>query len=852
VLALSIGHASALVGSDFKPGRIIDDAVFYDKNSMSVADIQAFLQSKISGGSCDTNGARPISSGSSLTRAQAYGQPGYSWISHVPPYVCLTDYYENVITHENNLRGRAVPTDGKRASQIIYDAAQTWGISPKVLLVMLQKESEGPLITDDWPLERQYKTSMGYGCPDTAPCDTQYFGFFNQMNNAARQFRLYTNNPNAYSYRPGAGNFIYWNPSASCGGASVSIENQATANLYNYTPYQPNVAALANLNGAGDSCSAYGNRNFWSFYNNWFGATVNLEDDWTLSRNVSNGRVLLTTKNSMYYVPDVATIHAWGLDNEPIYNRTQEYFVGKSEGPPLNRLASDKYGNLFLVDEGRRHYVSNYDLLNLYGISPSSAVVVQGLLSKLEDSKWVGHCVSSEDMSQEWVVDKAARNTVPSHAYYEDTWGCTVQKNIPYSNWFLNQLGTGVELSRTATSGDSTYLVDSGRLYADPVGQKISSLIESASLRRDISPNLKNLLASMKPNNFLVEGVGDGMWYVLEGSHKHYVSSGGIAALYTGQSPLKLAQSTVDAIPRSGDMGSLIETSVPSMYYIMDGGKKRHIPSVTELREWASNDELPIQVDVEFAKLFESAEAVQSPVAMYSNGYYVLQNGSRSKVSGTHRDNWSSSQIGISQALFMYLKDDGRTLEIVAKSKPSEDIYLLGGGVKRKISPAFLQAWHSEAVPEILDLTLARYPTSTDIATPVVTQDGKYFGLSSLKYAELSPGLVPLLNTTPTQLSTLDLTPDKKLDSYLLVSGDNVYEKSWLVTIEGLQELPSLAYAYNYGEVSKSIQRQAVGDALISVLSKNTKSPKVSKFWPSIVVAKFRHSISIYWGHRHC
>ena len=47
----------------------------------------------------------------------------------------------------------------------------------------------------------------------------------------------------------------------NCGTSSVYIQNQATAGLYNYTPYQPNAAALANLYGTGDSCSAYGNRN---------------------------------------------------------------------------------------------------------------------------------------------------------------------------------------------------------------------------------------------------------------------------------------------------------------------------------------------------------------------------------------------------------------------------------------------------------------------------------------------------------------------------------------------------------------------------------------------------------------
>ncbi len=55
---------------------------------------------------------------------------------------------------------------------------------------------------------------------------------------------------------------------------AVLMRNQATAALYYYTPYPPNAAALANLCGTGDGCSAYGNRNFWVFYNTWFGPTT--------------------------------------------------------------------------------------------------------------------------------------------------------------------------------------------------------------------------------------------------------------------------------------------------------------------------------------------------------------------------------------------------------------------------------------------------------------------------------------------------------------------------------------------------------------------------------------------------
>ncbi len=174
-----------------------------------------------------------------------------------PPWICLKDYNEG----------------GRSAAQIIWDAAQAYTINPQVLIVTLQKENG--LVTDTWPYPWQYRTATGMGCPDGAPCDAQYFGFTNQVNQAARHFRnFYDVNPNWYvPFRTGV-NFIRWSPNSACGGSNVNIVTRGTAALYSYTPYQPNAAALNNINGTGDACSAYGNRNFWRDFNNWFGSSL--------------------------------------------------------------------------------------------------------------------------------------------------------------------------------------------------------------------------------------------------------------------------------------------------------------------------------------------------------------------------------------------------------------------------------------------------------------------------------------------------------------------------------------------------------------------------------------------------
>lgn len=266
-----LGKINSLSGSQFNASNIIDDAIFFNSTSMSPQQIQDFLNSKVP--TCDTNGSQ-IYSGST-TRAQYGASRGYP-----APYICLKDYSQTIPSVTNSgsdLCKNSISGGLKSAALILYDVAQACDINPQVLIVMLQKEMS--LVTDDWPWPSQYDKAMGYACPDSGPnnsanCDSAYFGFFNQVYNAAQAYRRYEANPDSYNYKANRNNYILYNPNTACGGTNVFIENQATANLYIYTPYQPNTAALNNLYGTGDSCSAYGNRNFWRLFNDWFGSTI--------------------------------------------------------------------------------------------------------------------------------------------------------------------------------------------------------------------------------------------------------------------------------------------------------------------------------------------------------------------------------------------------------------------------------------------------------------------------------------------------------------------------------------------------------------------------------------------------
>src|SRR5690349_4978745 len=116
--------ASALSANDWRAGNIIDDTVFTDKNEMSVAQIQQFLNDKVP--ACDTWGTKQSEFGGG-TRAQygaANGNPA--------PFTCLKDYYE--VPKQNpgstmpasNYGGAPIPAGAISAAQIIWNAAQKY------------------------------------------------------------------------------------------------------------------------------------------------------------------------------------------------------------------------------------------------------------------------------------------------------------------------------------------------------------------------------------------------------------------------------------------------------------------------------------------------------------------------------------------------------------------------------------------------------------------------------------------------------------------------------------------------------------------------------------------------------
>lgn len=584
-LATFMPKSSALSGSDFKAGNIIDDALFFDGDTMTVTEIQNFLNAKVP--TCDTNHAYSGSANDSGA-----------------PYTCLKDYRQNIPAKsaEDSLCNGTTAASNQTAAQIIDKVAASCGVSEKVLIVLLQKEQS--LVTDVWPWDIQYTKATGYGCPDSDlpsnvdsnnnGCYDQYEGFFNQVYYAARIYKYYAKYPNSYNHVPGRYNNILWHPNSACGSSSVFIQNQATAGLYNYTPYRPNNAALNNLYGTGDSCSTYGNRNFWRIYNDWFGSTTR-----SVLFKVSGSATYYLEWGTYYYpIPTGEILEAYGLAS--IAPRTISSFPsGKTRGPLLERAA--KFGSddpddpnftaaIYLVDGGKKHGAPNWYTLGLHGVGSYTNYDIT-LVSLLSSGDPLRPVVRRPNGAM-YVLDANKRRGFPdSETFYNLSGPDHTGANKAYSSQSFTNMSDTYILSKIAgapmlldgkffkLSGTSAiYLHDGGKKYLFDVtsyaawGAKNDYSFSSSSVDQITYGGKAPLFIKSSWNGY----------YLVDGGNKKVYGASGMTAWGLEDSDYTLlSDRAVNRLGSGSKVSQLITDHRPGIYYV-EGGKRHGIPSMSD------------------------------------------------------------------------------------------------------------------------------------------------------------------------------------------------------------------------------------------------------------------------------
>jgi hypothetical protein len=590
--------AAAASGSDFNAGNIMSDAVFYKSGSMTKDQIQSFLNSKVT--DCRSG------------------------------YTCLKSYSQQTASQSAKREGcKAYSGSAKETSaSIISKVATACGINPQVLLVLLEKETG--LITGKAPTSGTYRKATGYGCPDTAVCDSTYYGFFNQVYNAAWQFKKYQASPDSRGYVAGRWNTIQYHPNASCGTSNVYIENQATAALYIYTPYRPNQASLDNMGRTGDGCSSYGNRNFFAYFTDWFGDT---RGGSSFVRDAASGAIYLITGTVKHYVPTTAIYNA--LAKLGTYrNVSTAYLSGYSNGTNASALVRNPLtGDIALVQANSRHRFTSCGQVSVWGYdcgSPtdlmpgqwskiptggevSNFMVVSGKATtyylnsstRFPVSSWtgvqrlnngispwvgtmggananrypVGHtletpgtAIKSASSSDVFLVDGTAnRIRVPSLAMLGE-YGASNIKTVP--NAVVNGYNrAGADLTLVASCGTKLVLVNGKK--ASPLGKGNGAGIATTKLAPSTCRGLSAAPAVSNKLFAMVKG-SPSVFRIVDGQARQVLAWSDVLAQNKGVAPhvVTWSSATINGFARPGGIvapGSLVKSAGSPNVYLTDG-----------------------------------------------------------------------------------------------------------------------------------------------------------------------------------------------------------------------------------------------------------------------------------------
>lgn len=627
----------------FAAGNIIDDAVFFASTTMTVDQIQAFLNAKV-----------PVCQGG-YTCLKNFGM---ATTSRAADAMCRSPY-----------TGRA----WESAAQIIYNVAQACGINPQVILVTLQKEQG--LVTHTSPSEWRYTIAMGQGCPDTAACDTKYYGFFNQVYGAAWQFKRYANPAGTSNYftwyAPGKTWNVRYHPNAACGSSPVYISNQATANLYYYTPYQPNAAALAAGLGVGDGCSSYGNRNFYNYFTDWFGSTR--AADMTLVKSESSATIWITSNGSKWALSSLAEWNELNRAFGPTYTVGDAYLSSLTDrGLGSNVVLDTSTGTMAVIDEGKSWGLTSCAAVAAWGGNCANPIyltakvfrraaagsTVGGFLRVHSSSQWgflengtvrvLFDSVSATRLNGGVVPDaprmtprafealsRTAVQFAPGELVYTPTDSTVYLTDgtsglIPLSSWStVREMGIAPASSRVVPAnalagytkrnaplgtlvvcGSTTYMPASGRLH--PLANPSKSGLAATTL--DPATCRPLAFASTPVSALLVKTASDATVYSVEGGRKRALSSWSTVVELAGANPIILTvdASWVAAVPTASEAiadGTLVKGSSASVY-LVSGGAILGVTSFAITRELGLGDSFQQVSDSALAAYTRRSEVV--------------------------------------------------------------------------------------------------------------------------------------------------------------------------------------------------------------------------------------------------
>ncbi|MBD3359890.1 MAG: hypothetical protein GF365_04265 [Candidatus Buchananbacteria bacterium] len=240
----------------------------------------------------------------------------------------------------------------KSAAEIIYNAAQAYKINPKWILATLQKEQS--LITNPSPSQYNLDWAMGYAVCDSCSVDdprVQLFkGFGTQVDRATWRIRYYYENPEKFNFRVGKLSLV--------DNRDVLPYNQATANLYNYTPH------------------IHGNYNFWLIWNRWFSKIY--PDGTLVKKEGDTGVWLIEDGKRRPFWSKAALISRYDESRVIKISRNDllRYEVGYPIKYPNYSLLSSLDGKIYLTVNNEKKQIESPEVFRMIGFNPEEVIEV--------------------------------------------------------------------------------------------------------------------------------------------------------------------------------------------------------------------------------------------------------------------------------------------------------------------------------------------------------------------------------------------------------------------------------------------------------------------------------------------
>ncbi len=809
LVSIQAPAASAADVSRFDPGLIISDSVFYDFGTMTAAEIQRFLESKVP--VCKANDGGPT---------------------------CLRDYVMDT-PEKAGEDGKCSPMPAKsnqKASNIIYDIARACGINPRVLIVFLQKEQG--LIQATNPTAYMYKAAMGYGCPDSDPaiCGKVHTGLFNQLYKGAGQLQWYGDPRGSYTYlKVGRTANILYNPSSSCGKKPVMIKSIATTALYYYTPYTPNDAALKNLYGTGDSCSAYGNRNFWRFYTDWFGNTIG--GGFLLKGEGAD--VYLIVDNNKYLISDPDLINAL-KPLGPLGTISQDYLNTFKSMGNLSRIVKSATNQYYFVDASTKFAFSSCQQATTFGLDCAQAVQLTGSqLAALADGPAMTELVTGDDGTGQYLISQGVKrqildsNSLAANgisapltastkisAYKYLPWGKPIiaertifknsntgqlgvyiggqyfaideatAKDVNFTIWFTQSSGTmttdGLSASNSqvaiksivANAAGDTYLISSvgKQLIVNPKEVIASPTIVTDALLNAIPTIYEKLTAPF----FVKTKTDKVVYYVAAAEKRPTISTADRTTLAAemsnptvqvfGTAAFALITAGKTVIPN----GTFVKSSKSGLNYWITGAHSMALVPNTDDATQFGLGKTRSATSNDLAGYKMNAKLTGSKVSCDAQTYIAI-GGSYYKVAPENAVHYAGGTISLSPTVCARLKiataDLGRFIRT-----PDKVFWLIQKGQRRQIANATkYQELRGDLLPAVaVDYYFAKKqalgkaapavlvePTATPTPTPTVTSTP-------------TPTATKTPTPTPSKTATATPTPTATAKTYIVVSGDTL------------------------------------------------------------------------------